>query len=339
MPQFVALTSQGLGEALASEAKALKLKVLKTSKAQITFDSNWRGCYRANLCLRSATRILLSILDFPAYNEEELYNNIRKHDFTKYIRADQTICVHASVSQSPSFDNSNFVNQKVKDAIADQFREKFGQRPSVEKKNADLNIYLRVHKQQVNVGIDTSGISLSHRGYRTDQALAPLRENVAAGLVVYAQDGKSSEVVVDPMCGAGTLLIEAALKSHNKAPGVLGLELNARKDFSFQRWLTYQQEAFEQELADAKSVQETSVRFYGFDVDPRAITAAQANAQRAGVGHFVSFKQKALRDWSSEDVYSKALVLVNPPYGERVGEVKQLQSTYKELSQVFKTKL
>ena len=339
MPKFIALTSQGLGEIVADEIKDLELKVLKKTPSQVIFESNWRGCYRANLHLRSANRILLSILDFYAHNSDELYNGIRKHDFTKYIKPHQTLCVYASVSQSLAFKNSNFVNQKVKDAVVDQFHEKFGTRPSVDKKNADLNIYLRIHKQQVNVAIDTTGKSLSHRGYRKDQGLAPLRESLAAGLLGFTNLEEAS-LVVDPMCGSGTLLIEAALKHLKQTPGLISLQKGIRPSFCFQRWLIYQPEGFrsEYEQVTQKDQQRPSrtIQFRGFDVDPRAIKAARQNAQRAGLEGVIEFKQKSLKDWQRTENPEPALVLVNPPYGERLGFEKRIQDIYQELSRVLK---
>ena len=219
MARFLAITSRGLGDALNREVVDLGLKVLNHNQAGVLFESNWQQMYSANLCLRTATRILLPVLDFAAYDPDQLYGNMRRHDFTKYINEDDTLAVVATVSEAGPFPNELFVAQKVKDAIVDQFSNKYGRRPSVDKKNPTMKVWVKVKGSNISVSIDTSGESLSQRGYRQDQGLAPLREHLAAGLI--SQTGWRGEcTLIDPMCGSGTLLIEAALLVLNKGPGL-----------------------------------------------------------------------------------------------------------------------
>jgi putative N6-adenine-specific DNA methylase len=182
MPRFIALTSRGCVDVLLDELKSMGLENLEKTPGGVYFQGPWSHCYRANLQSRIATRVLLTILDFPAYNPEDLYNNIRKHDFTKYIDPQQTIAVDSSTN-SEIFRDQRFVALKVKDAIVDQFREKFDIRPDVDSKNADLVINVRVQDSFVNVGIDTSGSALFRRGYREEQVDAPLKEHLGAALI------------------------------------------------------------------------------------------------------------------------------------------------------------
>jgi putative N6-adenine-specific DNA methylase len=236
MPEFFAVSSKGLIEVLESELKALGLTTTSRKPSGVGFESNWEGCYKANLHLRTATRILKPILDFPAYQYEELYDNVLKHDFTKYIDPNGTIAVDAVVRESKLSDQ-RMIALKVKDAIVDQFRDKFGVRPNVDTKNPWLKIVVRVVKNQVSMAIDTSGTSLSLRGYRSEAGDAPLREHLAAAIVQMTGWDKES-VIYDPMCGSGTLLIEAALMARKIAPGTLS------KGFCFQKFNGFQEDVW-----------------------------------------------------------------------------------------------
>ncbi len=237
MPQFFASTARGLVDVLGDELKDMGFDQIKKDIGGVFFETNWAGCYKANLNSRLASRILKPVLDFPAYQPEELYNNILKHDFTKYITADQTLAIEASVHESMMRDQ-RFLAMKVKDAIVDQFRDKFGKRPSVDNDNAHLRVHIKGFKNQYHVAVDTSGSSLFQRGYRTEQGVAPLKENLAAGLVLLAGWDKK-QPLVDFMCGSGTILIEAAMMVLNIAPGI------HRKGFAFQSWKGFEKSVWE----------------------------------------------------------------------------------------------
>lgn len=328
MPQFFASTARGLVEPLEQELKDLGLKVTDKYIGGVFFESNWEGCYKANLHSRLASRILKPVLDFTAYQPEELYNQILRHDFTKYIKPTQTISIDASVSESKMRDQ-RFVAMKVKDAIVDQFREKFGVRPDVDNENPSLRIHVRVIKNQFNVAIDTSGDSLFKRGYRKDVGDAPLKENLAAGLLKVTEwDGKSP--LVDFMCGSGTFLIEAAMMAMNIAPGI------NRKRFGFQNWLDYDRATWEkvvQEAMDAEK-EELDFMFYGFDIDSKVIRNAKENAQRAGVDSVIQFKKESVA--TVEPPVEKGMIVVNPPYGARIGDEDNLRDVYRDLSFTLK---
>jgi len=328
MPQFFASAPRGIVEPLENELKELGLKVTDKYIGGVFFESNWEGCYKANLHSRLASRILKPILDFTAYQPEELYNQILRHDFTKYIKPTQTISIDASVSESKMRDQ-RFVAMKVKDAIVDQFREKFGVRPDVDNENPALRIHVRAIKNQFNVAIDTSGDSLFKRGYRKEVGEAPLKENLAAGLIKLAEwDGQSP--IIDPMCGSGTFLIEAAMMALNIAPGI------NRKKFGFQNWLTYEEETWEkvvQEALDAEK-EELPFKFYGYDIDRRVLVNAKENAKRAGVDEVIEFRKEAIA--TVEPPVEKGLMIVNPPYGARIGDEDNLRDVYRDLGYTLK---
>lgn len=325
MPIFFASTSKGLIQPLEEELKSLDLKVVETGRSGVTFETNWAGCYLANLKLRCANKILKPILDFPAYQLDDLYHNTLKHDFTKYISLDQTFAIDAVVRDSKIRDQ-RMVALKIKDAIADQFRDKYGERPNVDSQNPHLPIVARLVKNQVSLALDTSGTPLSHRGYRTEQGMAPLREHLAAALVkLSGWDGK--QVLYDPMCGSGTILIEAALIAKKAAPGLF------RKGFAFQNWAGFQEDAWS-EIIDQVSEEEIEtpeLKLFGSDIDRKIISVAKANAARAGVDENIEFKRASVTE-IMPPTEEKGLIIVNPPYGDRLGITEDLKDVYRDLS-------
>lgn len=330
MPNFLAVTSRGMELPLKNELTELGMKSLNEVQGGYTFESNWKGAYQANLSLRTATRIALPILDFPAYEPDHLYHNILKHDFTKYIDVNGTIAVDATVKDS-AFKDQRFVAMKVKDAIVDQFREKFGSRPDVDSRNPDLLILVRVYKNNVSVSIDTSGEGLFKRGYREESVPAPIKEHVAAGLLKIAKwDGTTP--LVDPMCGSGTILIEAALMAMKIAPGTL------RSSFAFQKLKTFQREAWDEAVSEAMSEEKETLDFklYGFDRSGKAIGAALANAKKAGVTDLIDFNRSGVD--ILEPPCETGTVIVNPPYGERLGHPEDLKDSYRDLGFAMKTR-
>ena len=327
MAKFLALTSFGLRDVLEEEIKNLGLNIVDREATGIFFESNWEGAYRANLCLRTATKILLPVLDFPAYNPDDLYHNVQKHDFTKYIRADQTLSIDAHVRES-ALQDQRFVAMKIKDAIVDQFRDKCdGVRPDVDRDNPALDIVVRVYKNIVSLAVNTTGPTLSMRGYRHDSVMAPLREHLAAGLIeMTGYDGH--QPLVDPMCGSGTFLIEAALKALNIAPGSL------RKRFAFQGFKTFQEEAWSRVLEDVLDQEYSNIpaKIYGMDINGKALQAAQNNADRAGVTDFITFKQGPIVTLEPPPGSTPGIVIINPPYGERLGITEGLKDVYRDLA-------
>ncbi len=328
MPEFFASTPKGLVEALEKELQELGLKVLDRTAGGIFFESNWEGAYKANLHSRVASRILKPVLEFTAYQPEELYEQILNHDFTKYIKPNQTICIDATIKESKMHDQ-RYVAMKIKDAVVDQFREKFGVRPDVDNNSPDLRIHVRAMKNQFMVAIDLSGDSLFMRGYRKEVGEAPLKENLAAGLLLLTEWDRQSPLV-DFMMGSGTFLIEGAMMALKIAPGL------HRKHFGFQRWLNYDQEAWGKLVDEAISqeIDELPFKFYGYDVDRRMIVAAKENARSAGVDHVIEFKREPVA--TVIPPVEKGLAIVNPPYGARIGDEDNLRDVYRDLGFTLK---
>lgn len=328
MPEFFASTAKGLVDPLEQELKELGLKVLDKTVGGVYFESNWEGCYKANLHSRLASRILKPILDFTAYQPEELYAQILRHDFTKYIKPTQTLSIDVTIRDSKMRDQ-RFVAMKIKDAIVDQFRDKFDVRPDVDNEAPALRVHVRAVKNQFNVAIDTTGDSLFMRGYRRETGEAPLKENLAAGLIKLSEwDGQSP--IVDFMCGSGTFLIEAAMMAMNVAPGI------HRKRFGFQSWLSFEQEAWDnivQEAMDAEK-EELPFMFYGYDIDNRVLKIAKDNAKRAGVDQVIEFKKESVA--TVEPPVEKGLIVINPPYGARIGDEDNLRDVYRDLGFTLK---
>lgn len=330
MPRFLATTSPGLAEVLESEIQDLGLKVLGKNQVGVRFESNWQGCYLANLKLRTAIRVLMPVLDFSAYQNDDLYFNVKKHDFTKYISAHQTIAVDATVSDSPKFKDQRFVALKVKDAIVDQFREKFDKRPNVDSKDPHLKVHVRIKKNDVSVSVDTTGEPLFKRGYRRATVQAPVKEHMAAGLLMMS-GWKPGVPLVDPMCGSGTFLFEAALMAMNKAPGLL------REDYSFMYWKNFQDEAWEKVYEEVKAEEiplPDDQILVGYDNFYKAIDASMKNAEVLGLQNKILFKKQELEELRAPA--ESGIVVVNPPYGVRLGEVERLEEDYARLSKALK---
>jgi putative N6-adenine-specific DNA methylase len=328
MPQFVATTSQGLQEALIDELSGLKFQDIRKVAGGAEFSGEWSECYRANLLLRSATRILLPVLEFEAQTGGDLYHGVMKHDFTQYIPPEKTLAVDSSVTDSPLRDQ-RFVALKAKDAIVDQFREKCGRRPDVDAQNPDLKVFVRARGERVLVAIDTTGDPLFKRGYRFSGGDAPVKEHVAAGLLQLS--GWNREIpIVDPMCGSGTFLVEAALMAMKVAPGSL------RKGFAFQSFSNFDGEVWSSLLNDVmgEEREELPFKFYGFDISKKTLKTAEKNAERAGVDECVVFKQQPVQEL--EPPCEKGVIIVNPPYGHRLGDEDALRDIYRDFGYVLK---
>lgn len=328
MPLFFASSPRGLAEALKTEIENMNLKVVDSSPGGVAFESSWEGAYKANLHSRLASRILKPVLDFTAYQPEELYAQVRRHDFTKYIRSNQTLAVDTVVKES-KLNDQRYVAMKVKDAVVDEFTEKFGERPNVDNINPDLRINVRGTKNRFSVALDLSGNSLFQRGYRREAGDAPLKENLAAGLIKLSGWDQSSPLV-DFMCGSGTFLIEAAMMALNIAPGM------NRKSFGFQRWLNYDANIWNNLVneAEAQEKQDLDFFFYGYDIDRKIVLVAKENAKRAGVDHVIQFKAEPVA--TVDKPVEKGLAIVNPPYGARIGDEDNLKDVYRDLGYTLK---
>lgn len=326
MPKFFATCPRGVEKSLCEELVELGVKRPKEEIAGVSFQGNWKLNYLVNTRTRIASRILYPVLDFPAYEPDHIYFNVLKHDWTKYISPDQTIAMDSKVRDS-KIQDLRILSLKAKDAVVDQFREKFDARPNVRTDNPDLQISLRLVKNICTVAVDTSGGSLHERGYRVQFTQAPLKENLAAALIQMT-GWKGDTPFVDPMCGSGTLCIEAATKA-------MGLNPRPRRRYAFERWLTFQKEAFE-EVRNFESLTSSPPKILGFDLSKNSVSASWSNVKKAEVDSFVHFQKQDIQELTPPGPVGT--LLVNPPYGERLGTVEELRETYQHLGEIIKTR-
>jgi 23S rRNA G2445 N2-methylase RlmL len=334
MAHFFASCPIGLSDLVEKELRDLGIKTREKLQAGVMFEGNWADCYSANLNSRYASRILKPLLDFPAYTEEDIYNNVRKHDFTKYITADQTLAIDATIKECRVRDQ-RYLAMKVKDAIVDQFREKYGKRPDVNNDNPDLRIHIRGFKNQFNMALDTSGNSLFMRGYRAKTGEAPLKENLAAGLVGLSEWDQKSPVV-DLFCGSGTILIEAAMMAIRMAPG------SHRQSFGFMNLLDFDKKTWDKVLTEAHDreidISTLGFKLYGFDHDKKVLQIAKENADNAGVLDLIDFKGSHIAVVAPPEGVTKGMIISNPPYGARIGDEENLKDVYRDLGYTLKNK-
>jgi len=327
--RLTAKTLSGLEETLAGELTALGAADVWPGNRAVEFSGDKKLLYKINLWCRTATRILLPIAAFPADSSDRLYQGVANIDWAPYLDPDMTLAVDAIAIES-SFDNSLFVAQRVKDAIVDQFRKRNGKRPSVDADNPDLRINIHIHGDKATLSLDSSGGPLTRRGYRIEGGKAPLSEVLAAGIVRLTEWDMASPLI-DPMCGSGTIVIEAAMAARNIAPGLL------RKQFGFMRWKDYDEAPYRQLVREARQAVKANlpVEIVGSDIDRHAIDEAKANARRAGVEGNIRFEVKPFDKQTPPPALGT--VVMNPPYGERMA-VKDIEAFYESLGDVLKQK-
>jgi len=333
--EFFAPCPKGIESPLAEELRALGAADVRETRAGVAFAGELAVGYRACLWSRLASRVLLQIARFPVESADALYAGVRAIDWSAHLRADGTLAVDCSGS-APGVTHTHFGALKAKDAIVDQSRERSGERPSIDPERPDVRVSIHLHRAEANVSIDLSGESLHRRGYRIEAGEAPLKENLAAAILLRAKwpaIAKRGGALVDLMCGSGTLLIEGALIAADIAPGL------TRDYFGFLHWLGHDAETWEALLSDARTRRETGLEslppLRGYDQDPRAVRTARDNAARAGVSEHVHFEQRTLAQCVPETA-TTGLVIVNPPYGERLGEATELPALYRELGAQLK---
>jgi putative N6-adenine-specific DNA methylase len=329
METYIAKTIHGLENVLADELRELGAKEVKTLKRAVKFEATLEVLYRANLSLRTALRILHPIGVEKVENQKQLYDFVHSINWMRWFTKDQTFAVQATVFGAPEFNNSIFVALKAKDAIVDQFRNHKGSRPNVDKDNPDVRVDVHIFKDRCTVSIDSSGASLHKRGYRVERHRAPLNEVLAAGLIkLSGLDGTTT--LVDPFCGSGTILAEAGLIAHNKAPN-----LN-RKKFSFFHWKTFDQKLFDKVWFEAKFAikKESDCMIIGSDISPMSIYSAKANLAAAGVDESVRLSVKSYEDRKAPS--GGGMVICNPPYGERLARY-DMEALYKGIGDKLKT--
>ncbi len=323
--ELIAKTFMGLEPVLAQELTQLGANNVQIGRRMVSFTGDKAMMYRANFQLHTAIRILKPIKRFKARSAEEVYDEIHKIDWSEYIEKGKTFAVD-SVVYSEEFRNSRFVTYKVKDAIVDQFREKTGDRPNISISNPDIRLHIHIAEDEATLCLDSSGESLHRRGYRQESVEAPLNEVLAAGIILMT-GWKGDCDLIDPMCGSGTIAVEAALIARNISPGVF------RKEFAFEKWPDFDQELFDEIYNDDSQEREFKHHIYAYDVDMKAVNTARLNVKAAGLSNDITVEQQDFKDFKKPQ--SQSLIVMNPPYGERIS-TPNLLGTYRMIGERLK---
>jgi putative N6-adenine-specific DNA methylase len=324
--EMVAKTFQGLEGVLADELKALGAENVEIGRRMVSFKGDKEMMYKANFCCHTALRILKPLYKFHASDADELYEKVKTYQWDDVLKIDQTFSIDSTVN-SEDFRHSKFVTYRVKDAIADFFNEKYQKRPSIRITTPDILFNVHISGNDVILSLDSSGDPLFKRGWRVDQVEAPINEVLAAGLIkLSGWNGESN--FVDPMCGSGTILIEAAMIAANINPGVY------RSGYAFQRWTDYDEELFNKIYNDDSGEREFKYKIYGSDVLPKAIGVSARNIKSAGVSKYIELELKDIAD-ITEAPQPAGVMLTNPPYGERL-EVEDIADLYHTIGERLK---
>ena len=323
--EMIAKTFMGLENILAEELTKLGANNIQIGRRMVSFTGDQEMLYRANIQLHTAIRILKPIAHFKALSAEDMYDEVKKIDWSRYIGEGKTFSVD-SVVYSEEFRNSRFVTYKVKDAIVDQFRENTGTRPNISVSNPDIRLNIHIAEDNATLSLDSSGESLHRRGYRQENVEAPLNEVLAAGMILMT-GWRGETDFIDPMCGSGTLLIEAALIARNISPGVF------RKEYAFERWADFDSELFDKVYNDDSQERDFQHHIYGYDIDTKAVNTASLNIRAAGLSKDITVTQQDFKDFVKPK--EQAIIVTNPPYGERIS-TPNLLGTYKMIGERLK---
>jgi 23S rRNA (guanine2445-N2)-methyltransferase / 23S rRNA (guanine2069-N7)-methyltransferase len=339
MTAFFASCPKGLEYLLKDELIALGAEEVHEALAGAHFSGTLETAYRACLWSRLASRVLLPLAEFDAATDDALYAGVQAIDWSAHLAAHGTLAVDANTAQS-KLTHSQYIGQRVKDAIVDQFRQRDGSRPGVDTDEPDVRINLRLRRDRATLSLDLAGAPLHRRGWRELQGEAPLKENLAAAMLlrarwpeIYAQGG----ALLDPMCGSGTLLIEGAWMAADVAPGL------HREYFGFLGWLQHDIALWRGVLDEARQRAETGLRalrscFFGSDADPRMVQTAKRNAQEAGVAGFFTLDRHDALHVAPPPGMTTGLVITNPPYGERLGERAEMPQLYRALGEALRAR-
>lgn len=335
MCSIVATVAKGLEPILVDELASLGAVSLRPTKSAVTFEGTLETAYLSCLWSRVASRILLPLSSFPASSANELYEGVQAIKWHEHLSPSGSLAVDGHVSSS-AISHSHFAALKVKDAIVDQCRDRSGSRPSVDLNQPTHRINLYLHRNQAHISLDLSGDSLHRRGYRSKGLSAPMKENLAAAILFKAgwpDLAKAGRPFLDPMCGSGTLAIEAALMAGDFAPGLL------RHDFGFRRWVQHDPTLWERLSREAQERRREGLKklppMFGYDIDERAVRATQNHVHHAGLNGKILVERQALQD-VKPPVRRPGLVAINPPYGKRLGEQSKLPAFYEQLGFILK---
>lgn len=327
--RYFATCARGLEPVLADELCALGAAEIEPGRGGVSFSGDQTILYQANLSLRTAIRVLRPILDVSVSSPEELYDAVRTVDWSQFLTPEHTLAVDCNVRDS-HITHSKYAALKTKDAICDQFVERCGRRPSVNVDEPMVGLNLHIYRDQAVLSLDSSGESLHKRGYRPILTKAPLNEALAAALVLLS-GWNVTTVFVDPLCGSGTLPIEAAWIAIRRPPGL------TRRRFGFQGWMDFDIGLWTELRDEARRgiLKQLPAPILGADVRRDAVQFALTNARAAGIGHMLRFEKKDVRDFRPP-AGPPGTILCNPPYGERIGEEKELIGLYRTLGEVFR---
>lgn len=324
---MVAKTFQGLEDVLHDELVRLGAEHVEIGLRMVSFEGDLSMMYRANMCCRTALRILKPICKFSANNTDELYDIVRDIEWEKYLSENQTFSVDSTVN-SNEFTHSRFVTYRVKDGIVDHFNDKYGKRPSIRINGADVQLNVHISDTRVTISLDSSGDPLNKRGYRVASVDAPINEVLAAGIIMKTGWHGESDFI-DPMCGSGTFLIEAALIAANINPGVY------RKKFAFENWPDFDRELFEEIYNDDSSEREFSHKIYGGDILSVSVAAAKRNIREAHLEGQIEVVCRPMSEW--EEPPLEGILITNPPYGERL-KPDDMKGLYHSIGSTLKHK-
>jgi putative N6-adenine-specific DNA methylase len=326
---YFATCARGVETVLADELRALGAEDVEPGRGGVGFRGDLALVYRASLWLRTAIRVLRPVLEADVQSPDDLYEIVRAHDWSRYLTPEHTLAVDCNVRDS-AITHSKFAALRVKDAICDQFVETCGRRPSVDVDTPMVGFNLHVYRNHAVLSLDAAGESLHKRGYRPIQTKAPLNEALAAALVMLS-GWKGDVPFVDPLCGSGTLAIEAAWIALRRPPGL------TRKRFGFQGWMDYDVRLWTALRDEARHgvLKALPAPVWGSDVRGDAVSFAIDNARAAGIGNLLRFSKRDVRDLEAPPG-PPGVLLCNPPYGERLGEERQLRSLYQLLGEVFR---
>jgi putative N6-adenine-specific DNA methylase len=314
-----------LEDLLLQELNTLGAKQAATVPGGVAFSGGWDVCYRANLWSRIASRVLWRIAQFDYRNENDLYEAVKALDWPRFFALERTLRVNVTAQKSP-LKSLEFATLRIKDAVCDRFRDASGRRPDVERVTPDVRVHAFLEAGRATLYLDTSGEPLFKRGWRTGQGEAPLRENLAAGIVMLT-GWQPGEPLLDPMCGGATLLVEAAAMARGRAPG-------ARRSFGFEKLAVFAPKVWE-EIRREKA-ESSECRLYGSDNDARALDAARRNLAAAGVERWVELERADILERAAPA--PAGVMLANPPYGERMGSADELARFYPKLGDALKQK-
>ena len=337
--KMLAKTFKGLEEVLAQELTELGANDVQIERRAVSFVGDKALLYRANFCLRMATRVLVVVKSEKLKTkgekkkpEDQVYEIVHSIDWSRYMRVDSTFAVDATM-YSDLFHNSLYVTYRVKDAIVDYWQNKEGKRPNVDTADPAVRVNVHIANEQLTVSLDSSGDSLHKRGYRVATTEAPISEVLAAGMLKMAGWNGESDFY-DPMCGSGTLLVEAALMARNIAPGVF------RKSFGFEKWPDFDAQLWSDIYNDDSREREFNHKIYGSDASFYAIQQAAKNVKAAGVQKDIELRQIRMEEikWGNEEMNKceNALVMLNPPYGERLASNRDMEELYGKIGTALK---